>query len=67
MRYWREPMSKKLNRYSARVTQPRAHGAAQAMLHATGIGPDDLDRPQVGIASVWFEGNPCNMHLLDLA
>ncbi len=37
------------------------------MLFATGMTEGDLKKPQVGIASVWFEGNPCNMHLLDLA
>ena len=37
------------------------------MLFATGLRERDLQKPQVGIASVWFEGNPCNMHLLDLA
>jgi len=37
------------------------------MLYATGMTEADLNKPQVGIASVWFEGNPCNMHLLDLA
>jgi dihydroxy-acid dehydratase len=37
------------------------------MLHATGLGTEDLNKAQVGIASVWYEGNPCNMHLLDLA
>src|SRR5690606_15502651 len=37
------------------------------MLHATGLGPEDLAKPQLGIASMWWEGNPCNMHLLDLA
>ena len=37
------------------------------MLHATGLTEDDLEKAQVGIASVWYEGNPCNMHLLDLA
>jgi dihydroxy-acid dehydratase len=37
------------------------------MLYATGLEPDDMAKPQVGIASVWFEGNPCNMHLLSLA
>lgn len=56
----------KLNRYSARVTQPPSQGASQAMLFATGLQPDDLNKAQVGIASVWFEGNPCNMHLLHL-
>jgi dihydroxy-acid dehydratase len=37
------------------------------MLHAAGLQIEDLNKPQVGIASVWFEGNPCNMHLLNLA
>ncbi|MGD9600413.1 MAG: dihydroxy-acid dehydratase [Gammaproteobacteria bacterium] len=60
-------MTKQLNRYSARITQPRSQGASQAMLYATGLTREDLDKPQVGIASVWFEGNPCNMHLLQLA
>jgi len=57
----------KLNQYSAHITQPKSQGASQAMLYATGMTEADLAKPQVGIASVWFEGNPCNMHLLDLA
>jgi len=60
-------MAEKLNRYSARVTQPKSQGASQAMLYGTGLTEADMDLPQVGIASVWYEGNPCNMHLLDLA
>ncbi|MGE3176070.1 MAG: dihydroxy-acid dehydratase [Vicinamibacterales bacterium] len=56
-----------LNRYSSRITQPKSQGASQAMLYATGMSPEDMQRPQVGIASVWYEGNPCNMHLLGLA
>jgi dihydroxy-acid dehydratase len=56
-----------LNKYSSRITQPKAQGASQAMLYGTGLSPADLDKPQIGIASVWFEGNTCNMHLLDLA
>lgn len=60
-------MTSKLNRYSARITAPKSQGASQAMLYATGLTPEDMPKPQVGIASVWFEGNPCNMHLLDLA
>ncbi len=60
-------MSGKLNRYSARITQPRAQGASQAMLYGTGLSSADMDKPQIGIASVWYEGNTCNMHLLDLA
>jgi dihydroxy-acid dehydratase len=49
------------------VTQPRGQGASQAMLYATGLSAEDMAKAQVGIASVWFEGNPCNAHLLDLA
>ena len=56
-----------LNKFSARVTQPKSQGASQAMLYATGMTDADMDKPQVGIASVWYEGNPCNMHLLMLA
>ncbi len=62
-----EIMTKELNRYSARITQEKSQGASQAMLYATGMTDQDMTKPQVGIASVWFEGNPCNMHLLDLA
>ena len=58
---------KKLNRYSSRITQPRAQGASQAMLYGTGLTREDMDRPQIGIASVWWEGNTCNMHLNNLA
>jgi dihydroxy-acid dehydratase len=53
----------KINKYSSRITQPASQGASQAMLMATGLSPADLDKAQVGIASVWYEGNPCNMHL----
>ena len=60
-------MTEKLNRYSSRITQPRSQGASQAMLYGTGMTAADMDKPQVGIASVWYEGNTCNMHLLDLA
>jgi dihydroxy-acid dehydratase len=60
-------MTSRLNRYSSNVTQPKSQGASQAMLHAVGLRTEDLDKPQIGIASVWFEGNPCNMHLLRLA
>jgi dihydroxy-acid dehydratase len=56
-----------LNRYSSRITQPRSQGASQAMLLGTGLTPEDLTKPQVGIASMWYEGNTCNMHLDRLA
>ncbi|MFO0900810.1 MAG: dihydroxy-acid dehydratase [Pirellulales bacterium] len=56
-----------LNKYSAHITQPKSQGASQAMLIGTGLSQEDLQKAQVGIASVWYEGNTCNMHLLDLA
>jgi dihydroxy-acid dehydratase len=56
-----------LNRTSSRITQPRSQGASQAMLLGTGLTPADLTKPQIGIASMWYEGNTCNMHLDRLA
>lgn len=56
-----------LNKYSSRITQPKSQGASQAMLYATGLQPADMDKAQVGIASMWYEGNSCNIHLNDLA
>lgn len=58
---------KKLNRYSSRITERQSQGASQAMLYGTGLTPDDMHKPQIGISSMWFEGNTCNMHLLKLA
>ncbi len=60
-------MGKQLNRYSSRVTQPRSQGASQAMLYGAGLSDEDMSKAEVGIASVWWEGNTCNMHLNDLA
>jgi dihydroxy-acid dehydratase len=59
-------MAGKLNRFSSRITEPKSQGASQAMLIGTGLSREDLAKPQVGIASCWYEGNTCNMHLLDL-
>ena len=56
-----------LNKYSRTLTQVKSRGAAQAQLYAVGLTEADMDKAQVGIASVWYEGNPCNMHLLGLA
>ncbi len=56
-----------LNKYSKRVTSDETQPAAQAMLHAIGLTKDDFKKPFVGIGSTGFEGNPCNMHLNDLA
>ena len=60
-------MSAALNKFSSRVTQPRSQGASQAMLYGTGLSDEDMKKAQVGIASVWYEGNTCNMHLNKLA
>jgi len=60
-------MSKKLNKISSRITEPKSQGASQAMLIGTGLTPEDMAKAEVGIASVWWEGNTCNMHLNDLA
>jgi len=57
----------KINKFSSRITQPASQGASQAMLYGTGMSEEDMNRAQVGIASMWYEGNTCNMHLLDLA
>jgi dihydroxy-acid dehydratase len=56
-----------LNKYSRTITEPPSQGASQAMLYGTGLTEKTILLPQVGICSVWFEGNPCNMHLLDLS
>jgi dihydroxy-acid dehydratase len=56
-----------INTFSRKITQDKAHGAAQAMLYATGLKPADMAKAQVGIVANWFDGNPCNMHLGDLA
>ncbi|GAA4272574.1 dihydroxy-acid dehydratase [Aquimarina gracilis] len=56
-----------LNKYSKQVTQDDTQPAAQAMLHAIGLTDEDFSKPLVGIASTGYEGNPCNMHLNDLA
>ena len=56
-------MARKLNEFSARITQDKVQGASQAMLHAAGLTAEDMALPQVGIAAMWYDGNPCNMHL----
>ena len=57
----------KLNKFSQQVTQDDSQPAAQAMLHAIGLTKEDFKKPLIGIASTGYEGNPCNMHLNDLA
>ncbi|MCY7291046.1 MAG: dihydroxy-acid dehydratase [Ferruginibacter sp.] len=56
-----------LNKYSKTLTQDETQPAAQAMLYGIGLTEDDLKKPQVGIASMGYDGNTCNMHLNDLA
>ncbi|MGK0253955.1 MAG: dihydroxy-acid dehydratase [Mariniflexile sp.] len=58
---------KELNKYSKTVTQDPTQPAAQAMLYAIGFTEEDFFKPIIGIASTGYEGNPCNMHLNDLA
>ncbi len=56
-----------LNKYSRMITQDETRPAAQSMLHAIGLTTEDLKKPQIGIASTGWDGNPCNMHLNGLA
>ena len=56
-----------INKYSRSITQPRSQGASQAMLYGTGMTEADMSKAQVGICSMWYDGNTCNMHLNDLA
>jgi len=60
-------MADKINKVSSRITQPKSQGASQAMLYGTGMSHEDMNKAEVGISSVWWEGNTCNMHLNDLA
>lgn len=56
-----------LNKYSKTITQDPTQPAAQAQLYALGLTEDDLKKAQVGIVSMGYDGNPCNMHLNGLA
>jgi dihydroxy-acid dehydratase len=56
----------KINKVSSVITEDISQGASQAMLYATGLKEEDMHKAQIGIGSVWYEGNPCNMHLLNL-
>ena len=60
-------MAHKLNKFSSRITQVKSQGASQAMLYGTGMTDEDMSKAEVGIATVWWEGNTCNMHLNQLA
>jgi dihydroxy-acid dehydratase len=56
-----------LNKYSRTLTQEVTNPAAQAMLYAIGLTEEDMAKPQIGIASTGYEGNPCNIHLNGLS
>lgn len=56
-----------LNKYSKTITQDSTQPAAQAMLFGIGLTDEDMQKAQVGIVSMGYEGNTCNMHLNDLA
>ncbi len=56
-----------LNKYSKTLTQDETQPAAQAMLYGIGLTENDLKKPQVGVCSMGYDGNTCNMHLNDLA
>ncbi len=56
-----------LNKYSKTITQDETQPAAQAMLYGIGLTEDDMKKAQVGIVSMGYDGNTCNMHLNDLA
>ena len=56
-----------LNRFSRTLTQEISNPAAKAMLYGVGLSEDDMQKPQIGIASTGYEGNTCNMHLNGLS
>ena len=59
--------SKPLNKHSSIITQDKSQGGGQAMLYGTGMKDADMQKAQIGVGSMWFESNTCNMHLLELA
>ena len=67
IRHFLTKIMQELNKFSKAITQDPTQPAAQAMLHAIGLDRSDFEKPFVGIASTGYEGNPCNMHLNDLA
>ncbi len=56
-----------LNKYSSQLTQKTSQAASRAMLYGVGLKDEDMNKPQVGVASMGWEGNTCNMHLNELA
>lgn len=55
----------KINVHSSYLTEESARGGVQAYMYALGLTPEDLHKAQICITSVWYEGNPCNVHLND--
>ncbi|QJD78029.1 dihydroxy-acid dehydratase [Spirosoma rhododendri] len=62
-----EPVATELNRFSRTLTQEISNPAAKAMLFGVGLSEEDMQKPQIGIASTGYEGNTCNMHLNGLS
>ncbi|AKD57390.1 dihydroxy-acid dehydratase [Spirosoma radiotolerans] len=62
-----EQLTTELNRFSRTLTQEISNPAAKAMLYGVGLSEDDMQKPQIGIASTGYEGNTCNMHLNGLS
>jgi dihydroxy-acid dehydratase len=60
-------VGQKINKFSQYITQPKSQGASQAMLYGIGFSESDMDKAQVGIASMWYDGNTCNRHLMELS
>ena len=56
-------MNHNLNKFSRIITQKKENGAAQAMLHSLNLTKNDLQKAQVGVCSMWYQGNPCNSKL----
>ena len=52
---------------SGPLTTGPSRAPARAMLRAVGLSEDDLQRPQIAVASSWNEVTPCNVHLNGLA
>jgi len=53
--------------YSDRIKKGIHRAPARAMLKATGLSDDDINRPLVAVVNTWSEVTPCNYHLRDLA
>ena len=61
--YYSNKRFSNMNKYSSEITQKKERGAAQAMLYSLGLTKNDMNKPQVAVASMWYSGNPCNSKL----